>query len=464
MANESEAEPAAQGDRFKILIAGGGVAGVEALLALRSLLGAQAEVELIAPTADFIYRPLAIAEPFGLGEAYRVNLETVTRDLHASFRRDSVAGVDSGRRIAKTAAGEELAYDALLLAVGVRPLEELPGALTYAGPQSNEHYKELLAAIAGGDASRIAFATPVTARWSLPLYELALLTANQASSDGIDVELTVVTPESRPLEMFGPRASELVKQLLVEAGVEIRTSRAPSAVEPGELVLASGERVPADRVVALPRLEVESIGGIPQGPHGFIGTDAYMQVEGTARVYAAGDATWFPIKQGGIAAQQADVAATSISSIVDPQIAKTPLRPVLRGAILTGGSPRYLRAEIGDRPGTSAAGAAPLWWPPSKIAARYLAPYLARSEGDDEAQPLEDVSPLHGEDLDETVRDHQESLELALAAADADARWRDHRAALRWLGIAEQLNLTLPPGYEEKRRQWERALRESEPA
>lgn len=461
MVNGSEVEPAAQGDRFKVLIAGGGVAGVEALLALRSLLGARVQVELIAPSSDFVYRPLAIAEPFGLGDAHRVNLETVTRDLHASFRRDSVAGVDSGRRIAKTAAGEELAYDALLLAVGVRPLEELPGALTYAGYPSNEHYKELLAAILGGEASTIAFAAPPGARWALPLYELALLTANHASSAGIDVELTVVTPESRPLEMFGPRASELVSQLLADAEVGIRTSRAPSAVEPGELVLASGERVPADRVVALPRLEVEAIPGISQGPHGFIGTDAYMQVEGTPRVYAAGDATWFPIKQGGIAAQQADVAATSISSIVDPQIAKTPLRPVLRGAIITGASPRYLRAEIGDRPRTSAAGAAPLWWPPSKVAARYLAPYLARSEGDDEPQPLEDVPPLHGEDPEQTARDHQESLELALAAADADARWKDYRAALRWLGVVEHLNLTLPPGYEQKRSEWQRALRES---
>jgi sulfide:quinone oxidoreductase len=455
--NEVDSVPA--NGRFKVLIAGGGVAGVEALLCLRSLLGPRVETELVAPNPDFVYRPLAIAEPFGLGEAHRVDLEKVTSDLHASLRRDSLAQVDPERRLAGTASGDELAYDALLIATGVRAHDELAGALTYAGHPSNERYSELLAAMVGGEISRIAFAVPSGARWALPLYELALLTANHALSAGAeDVELTLVTPETRPLEMFGLRASELVTGLLADAGVGLRTSESPRAVETGQLLLQGGGRLAADRVVTLPRLEVDEIPGIPQGPQGFIGTDAYMRVEDTPRVYAAGDVTWYPIKQGGIAAQQADVAATSISSSVDPEIEKTTFRPVLRGAIITGGSPRYVRAEVGDRRGTSAAGAAPLWWPPSKIAARHLAPYLARSEGEEERSPLEDVPPLHGEDLERTAREHEEALELALAAADADARWQDYREALRWLAVAEQLNLTLPPGYEHKRDEWQRAL------
>jgi sulfide:quinone oxidoreductase len=454
--NEVDSAPA--NERFKVLIAGGGVAGVEALLCLRSLLGPRVETELIAPNPDFVYRPLAVAEPFGLGDAHRVDLETVASDLHTSLRQDSLECVDPERRLAVTASGEEVDYDALLIATGVRAREQLSGALTYTGHPSNERYSELLAAMTGGEASRIAFAAPSGARWALPLYELALLTANHAASEGAEVELTVVTPEARPLEMFGPRASELVSGLLANAGVGLRTSESPRAVEAGELFLESGERLAVDRVVTLPRLEVDEIPGIPQGPDGFIGTDAYMRVEDCPRVYAAGDVTWFPIKQGGLAAQQADVAATSISAIIDPGIEMTIFKPVLRGAIITGGSPRYVRAAVGDRRGTSAVGAAPLWWPPSKIAARYLAPYLARSETDDERSPLEDVPPLHGEDLERTAHEHEEALELALAAADADARWQDYREALRWLAVAEQLNLTLPPGYERKREEWQRAL------
>ncbi len=180
-----------------------------------------------------------------------------------------------------------------------------------------------------------------------------------------------------------------------------------------------------------------------------------MKVEGVARVWAAGDATWFPIKQGGIATQQADVAARSIAHLVDPSVRLEPFRPVLRAALLTGGAPQYLRAEIGDRSRTSAAGEAPLWWPPAKVAGRYLGPYLGREAGSgDPAPALEDVEALDGEELAESESAHMDALDLALTAADADARWRDFTGALRWLGVAEQLNLTLPPEYERKRELW----------
>jgi sulfide:quinone oxidoreductase len=202
-------------------------------------------------------------------------------------------------------------------------------------------------------------------------------------------------------------------------------------------------------------MEVAQIPGVPQGPSGFIGTDLQMQVEGLGRVYAAGDATWFPIKQGGLAAQQADVAAQSIASCADPAIAKGQFRPVLRGALLTGAAPLYLRSGVAGTDKASAAGAAPLWWPPAKIGARYLAPYL--SGRGEEQQLLEDVPALHGEDLAGSAADHQEAMELALAGADADARWNDYDGALRWLTLAEQLNITLPPAYTEKRRRWRTA-------
>ena len=133
-------------------------------------------------------------------------------------------------------------------------------------------------------------------------------------------------------------------------------------------------------------------------------------------MYAAGDATWFPIKQGGLAAQQADVAATSIASRVDAEIEKALFRPVLRGALLTGAAPLYVRSEVGDRAGSSAAGAAPLWWPPSKIAARYLSPYLAAGD-EDPKPPLDDLPPLHGEERAELAAEHQEAVELALTVA-----------------------------------------------
>ena len=119
-----------------------------------------------------------------------------------------------------------------------------------------------------------------------------------------------------------------------------------------------------------------------------------MRVEGTPRVYAAGDSTWFPIKQGGVAAQQADVAATAIASLVDPDLDVEGSKPTLRGVLFTGGAPRYLRTEIGRRAAASTDSVTPLWWPPVKVAGKYLAPYLAKHGLE---VSLEDLEPLDGE-------------------------------------------------------------------
>ena len=46
--------------RLQVLIAGAGVAGLEAAFALRELAGDRVSVTLLAPNSDFIYRPLAV--------------------------------------------------------------------------------------------------------------------------------------------------------------------------------------------------------------------------------------------------------------------------------------------------------------------------------------------------------------------------------------------------------------------
>lgn len=447
------------GEPSKVVIVGGGVAALEALLALRELTGRGPEIEFIAPEREFVYRPLAVAEPFDRGEPHRLPLSKIASDANAVHREDGVAEVDPERKVVSTHSGEAVDYDALLLAFGAATKPALPGAFTYRGGADTAAVRELLERLLAGEVTSVAFAAPRAARWSLPLYELALLTSAWLRERGVeDRVLRLVTHESEPLAIFGQRASRSVAGLLRDAGVELVTSAAPSRFEEGELIVASAAAVSADVVVAMPRLEVEALAGIPQGPEGFIGTDRYMKVEGLSHVYAAGDATWFPIKQGGLAAQQADVAANSIAALLNREVELIPLRPVLRGALLTGSVPRYLRAEIGDRDGSSAAGAAPLWWPPSKVAGRYLAPYLVGGREEFRGRELADVEPLHGEDLSESAADHQDALELALASADADARWRDYRSALRWLDIAEELNLTVPAEYAEKRDRWSRKV------
>jgi sulfide:quinone oxidoreductase len=141
-------------------------------------------------------------------------------------------------------------------------------------------------------------------------------------------------------------------------------------------------RLAVDRVVTLPRLAGPRLRGIPCGRDGFIHTDAYGRVDALDGVFAAGDATAFPVKQGGLAAQQADAVAEAIAASAGADIEPQPFRPVLRGVLLTGGSPRYLRSDISGAAGDdSTVAREPLWWPPNKLCGRYLAPYLTSQIG-----------------------------------------------------------------------------------
>jgi sulfide:quinone oxidoreductase len=439
-------------ERLKVVIAGGGIAAAEAMLALHELAHPRIEIELISPNDVVAIPALGVAEPFGLAPAGELPLADVCRDVQASHRQDSIRAVDADARTVETESGDEVTFDALLLAIGATAQPALPGAITYRGPRDNALIRDLLDEVERGEAKRVAFAATTSARWPLPIYELALLTATELENRFVDAELCLVTNESSPLSLFGQRASHGVRELLEGLGVELVADARVAGAGGAGLTLHDGRVLTADRVVALPRLTVEPIEGIPQGPEGFIGTDSAMRVEDTPRVYAAGDATWFPIKQGGIAAQQADVAATAIASLAVPELEIEPFRPTLRGVLFTGGPPRYLRTVVGHRLEASAESVTPLWWPPSKVAGIYLSPYLAnRGLG----VALEDLEPVQTEHPEEAEAEQREALELALSAAEVDANSGDYRSAVRWLDVAQELNLALPDDYAEKRREWE---------
>ncbi len=138
----------------------------------------------------------------------------------------------------------------------------------------------------------------------------------------------------------------------------------------------------ADSFVAMPELHGPSVPGVPGGPvGGFIPVDVRCKVPGIDRVWAAGDATDFAIKHGGIAAQQADVAAQAIAALAGVAPEPAPFHPVIHGILLTGGRPRYLSAHVtGGHGSSSQITEAPTWSPPSKIAAKYLAPYLEKHD------------------------------------------------------------------------------------
>jgi sulfide:quinone oxidoreductase len=365
--------------RRHVVVAGAGVAGLETALALHALAPEHVSVELIAPEEEFVYRPLAVAEPFHVGEARHFPLGRLVGATGAELRHGAFTGANPDEKTATLAGGSTIEYDVLVLALGARPLPAVPGALTFRGlPEDSEELARLLERVTLRELRQIAFAVPADSTWQLPLYELALMTGEYLSEHMSQAELTVVTPEEQPLGLFGTKASEAMAQLLEMRGIGLRTATAPVAFEEGALSLADGGTVAADAVVALPKLEGPRLDGIPQDERGFVPTDEYGRVAGLTDVYAAGDLTQYSIKQGGLAAQQADAVAEAIAADAGAPVQPSPCRPVLRGLLLTGFVPRFLRHE---EAGPSLVDTQPLWWPPGKIVGRYLSPFLAEHLG-----------------------------------------------------------------------------------
>jgi sulfide:quinone oxidoreductase len=365
-------------DGFRVLIAGGGVAALEALVGLRKLAADRVDIELLAPEPHFWYRPLAVAEPFGLGRVHRFELAALTESVRASFILDSLASVDRAGRTITTRDGRQLPFDALLVALGAVPTVAIEGALTFRGPADVEALGRLLRRAEDGQLRSFAFVAPPGSSWALPLYELALLTKAHLASRGHDVSVRIVTPEIGPLAMFGEEAATAIGNLLAERAIELRLDAHAVSFEEGRLRLLGDSEIEAEAVVALPALRGPNIAGLPADALGFIPTDEHGRVEGDARVYAAGDATAFPIKQGGLAAQQAEAAAQSIAAQAGAPVVPQPFRAILRGLLLTGGVPQFIRTDLaGWGQHAFALDTDPLWWPPSKIAGHYLGPFLA---------------------------------------------------------------------------------------
>lgn len=364
--------------KLRVLIAGGGVAALETVLALQDLAGERVQMRVLAPNQEFVYRPMTVREPFAFANASHYALAPILAQAGAELIHDELAWVDPAEHVAHTSSGQELAYDALVLALGARSDARYPHALTIDDRKMDETLHGLIQDVELGYVKSIAFVAPARMAWPLPLYELALLTAGRAYDMNVELQATIVTPEDRPLAIFGAQVSEGVTALLQKAKIDVITSANAEVPARGEIVVNPGDRrLQAERIVALPELYGPSIRGIPLSEHGFIPVDRFGHVDDLADVYAAGDATDFAIKQGGIGAQQADVLAESIAASAGADVEPKPFHPVVRGILLTYDKPRYLQAQVtGGQGFDSEFGTEPTWTPVSKIAARYLAPYL----------------------------------------------------------------------------------------
>ena len=422
------------GTRPQVLIVGGGVAALELLLALRANGGARLAITVLSGTAEFSPPAMTVAEPFGRGGAQTHAWAQIAADRDARLVVDTLVAVDTVSRTAFTHDGRRIPYDALAVATGARRVAPFSGALTFGiGRDATGELAALVTAMRTSDDAGVAFTLPWPSSWSLPLYELALLAAHELREHGSTVPVRIVTPEAHALELLGPAARDAVMPRLDALGIELVTAVQPRAVAAGGLQLDDGTIVPAAHVVTLADVVARPVAGLAVDRLGFVPVDGYGCVAGEDRVYAAGEVTSFPLRQGGIAAQQADVVAATIAARYAGAEPPAPFAPVLRGRLTTSGAPLYLQARPS---GQSLASHRALWSPPEKVAGRYLAPYLATARPGAIGAALDERVPT----VAGAAGDEHDAATLALALAAAESRCHNHSRALQALDAAAALD------------------------
>lgn len=370
----------------RVLIAGSGIAGLELAMALRDLAGHRAAITLVSPETHFALRPLAVREPFGGPGIERHELAPLLERIDAAHVRGTLARVDPRARQVTLRGSSTLGYDVLAVCVGGAARPAFASATTFWSTSSKIPVDAMLGRAAGDPSGALAVVIPPATTWPLPAYELALMLRRRAEHLGLGPRIVVITPEPSPLAIFGATASATVAARLRAREIEIECACAVEEAG-GELRCDDGTALGLGEVIALPRIDGPAIAGLPSCGDGFIPIDERMRVLEVEAVYAAGDGTSFPVKQGGIAAQQADAAAEQIAANLGAPVDPQPFRPVLRGELLTGAGSLKLEHELRGEDPEGRASPDYLWWPRTKVAARYVAAWL---EG---VEPAPDLAP-----------------------------------------------------------------------
>jgi len=373
---------------MRVIVVGGGVAALEACLAVRAIAGERVHVSLIAQNRYLAYRPIDVRDPLDVHGDTRVPLARVAGVAGADLRHDRVVTIDPRSRWVYTAEGYEIPYDALVVAVGA-VAHAVPARAQPFDPPGATGCRVLLHDLYEGRLGSLAFVEPSAPTRSFELYDLALQAAVTCRRRRVKAELTIVTAQPAPLSVLGRRAAGLLGTTIGAHGVHVVASAHVRSIGYGEVELAPlARRVTAERVIAAPRLRGPQLKHLPCDGDGFVPVDPDGRVRGAEGVYAAGDCAAFPVKHPSLAAQQADAVAASIAADAGLPVVAQPFKPVLRG-MLPSRLRWYVEAPLtGGQGDATRVSALPLWPPPLRFDACFLAPALV-SASDPEARDLE---------------------------------------------------------------------------
>jgi NADH dehydrogenase FAD-containing subunit len=281
----------------KVLVAGGGVAGIEAIFALRATGPGRLDLELVTPQRHVTSRSLVAGRPFLQATADRVELAAITTPHGVRLTRDALELVEPDLHEILTQGGARRSYDVLVLALGTRPAVSVAGAMPFRGLQDLTALRAALDTV-----TSVAYIARSPSMWTAPMYELAARTAAWATDRRQPLDVLVATAEP---------VSESVSSRLADAGVEVLSETVVDRVSAGRMELADGRRVAVDLAVALPHLTGPAVRGMPAlSPDGYTVVDETGRVAGVADIYAIGDMTGRRL----LAATQASDTAGAIAT------------------------------------------------------------------------------------------------------------------------------------------------------
>jgi NADH dehydrogenase FAD-containing subunit len=386
--------------KARIVVLGGGFAGLESAFLLRARLGDRADITLVSDKHEFLFKPNTIYIPFGTDPASL--LIPLSRPAHRrdiELVRGSAQSIDPDARLVHLG-GRHLAYDFLVVATGaaMRP-EEVPGLVEHAETiwtprQMSSFGRSLRGAVErarqGGAEQTILFSVPPGNKCAGPLYELVLMTETWLRRRRVRdrFHLVFATYEESYIQAFGPKLHDVVTKEFDERGVEGHLGSRLGAVMSAEAAFDNAPPLAYDLLVAFPPYVAAVDFGpeLPTDQRGFILTEpASRRVPGHERIYAPGDAGDFPVKQAFLAFLQADAAAEDIAAGIldrEPRSVFDPVSMCVMEELDTAtfaqvpltvtGDPNRPVAVRADADGAYRVGVSPAWRLGKKLLGLYL--------------------------------------------------------------------------------------------
>jgi NADH:ubiquinone reductase (H+-translocating) len=306
----------------RVVILGGGFAGVYTALALEKSLGRDPDFEITLVNREnyMVYQPMLpeiISGTIGVFDTVSP-LRRLLRKTNILVR--DVESVDLERRVVTTSPGfkpvaHHVHYDHLVLALGnVTDFRGLRGLTQHAMPFKNlgdalylrNHVIHVLeeASIEKDPALRKALLTFVVVGAGYSGVEVIAelndfvrnISRTYRSIDRSEIRMVLLEFADRILPGISDKLQLLAQKVLRERGVDIRLKTGIGAATADAAILADGSQIPTRTLIstvpASPNPVVDGL-GLPK-ERGKLKTDLRMQVQGTDHVWALGDCALIP--------------------------------------------------------------------------------------------------------------------------------------------------------------------------